>query len=175
MWALFWVVLVVFSMSTTKIIHYSSLTYVPLAYLGASFLARDPQKGTWPRWLSWIFTFQVLLWSLVLGAIPWVMRFKASWMDQIKDVFVREALRDAQPWSGWESLWIVPLPFLAFWGWQKSKNKRPDLGVPVMGLGVAFWVMGLTFSYLPRIASVTQTPAVNFYQSLAGQKVYAGT
>ncbi|MFY8198979.1 MAG: ArnT family glycosyltransferase [Bacteroidia bacterium] len=175
MWALFWVVLVVFSMSTTKIIHYSSLAYVPLAYLGASFLVRDPQKGSWPRWLSGIFTFQVVLWSVILGAIPWVMRFKASWIDQIKDVFVREAVRDALPWSGWESLWIVPLPFLAFWGWQKSKNHRPDLGVPVMGLGVALLVMGLTFSYLPRIASVTQTPAVNFYQSLAGQKVYAGT
>lgn len=175
MLALFWVVLVVFSMSTTKIIHYSSLAYVPLAYLGASFLGRAPQTSSWPRWLSGIFTFQVLFWSVVLGAIPWVMRFKASWAHQVQDVFVRESLRDALPWSGWESLWIVPFTILAFWGWQMSKNSRPELGVPVMGLGVALLVMGLTFSYLPRIASVTQTPAVTFYQSLAGQKVYAGT
>lgn len=175
MLTLFWVVLLVFSLSTTKIIHYSSLTYVPLAFLGSAFLLDFRRSMKWPAWLTAMLSFQVVFWVLVLVSIPWALRFKDLWVDRIQDVFVRSALNDAIPWMGWESLWVLPFPFLMLWGWQKVKNRAEDRGILGMGLGVAILVMGLTYSYLPRIASVTQSPAVNFYQSLAGQKVYAAT
>jgi hypothetical protein len=175
MLVLFWVVLLVFSLSTTKIIHYSSLAYVPLAYLAADYCAGSRTARAVPPWLSWVFGLQVLFWFLLLGSIPWFMCFKEMWLSEVRDIFVQYALRDAMTWSGWEFLWVLPLPILSWWGWNQLRQNRLALGVLSIGFGIALVVMGLTFSYLPRIASVTQTPAVAFYQSMAGHKVYVGT
>jgi 4-amino-4-deoxy-L-arabinose transferase-like glycosyltransferase len=175
MLVLFWVVLLVFSLSTTKIIHYSSLAYVPLAYLAADYCAGSRTARAVPPWLSWVFGLQVLFWFLLLGSIPWFMCFKEMWLSEVRDIFVQYALRDAMTWSGWEFLWVLPLPILSWWGWNQLRQNRLALGVLSIGFGIALVVMGLTFSYLPRIASVTQTPAVAFYQSMIGHKVYVGT
>ena len=41
---LFWEVIILFSIVTTKIIHYSSMTYLPLSFLGAYTLYQASEK-----------------------------------------------------------------------------------------------------------------------------------
>src|SRR5690606_16008115 len=66
---LFWVVLILFSLVTTKIVHYSSLTYFPLAVLGALWLNQGEkisllQKTVW--------ALVALLWTIALFILPLV-------------------------------------------------------------------------------------------------------
>jgi hypothetical protein len=49
---LFWVVLILFSIVKTKILHYSSLAYFPLTYLGALTLWRAIRWNVYPRVVS---------------------------------------------------------------------------------------------------------------------------
>lgn len=175
MQVLFWVVLILFSLSTTKIIHYSSLAYVPLCALGAAFLDLKKQEKVWPSAVVGLLGLQVVLWWGLLSLLPWAMRFRELWAHRIADSYVRAALEAGLPWSGWESLWVLPLPWFIYRGWKVLRRGNPVQGVLWMGSGVSLLVLGLSLSFLPRIASVTQGPAVEFYRSLQGQKVYAGT
>src|SRR5690606_30973789 len=52
---LFWVVMVLFSIVTTKIVHYSSMAYLPLSYLAALVVQRHAEGATIKRWqLVWL-------------------------------------------------------------------------------------------------------------------------
>jgi 4-amino-4-deoxy-L-arabinose transferase-like glycosyltransferase len=50
---LFWVVLILFSIVKTKIVHYSSLAYFPLTFLAAGFVYSMYQnRAKWSKWMS---------------------------------------------------------------------------------------------------------------------------
>src|SRR5690606_29905660 len=66
---LFWVVLILFSIVKTKIIHYSSLAYFPLTFLAASFIYKA-HKGQM-KWNKWISTLIIVL--SVLISIPVIL------------------------------------------------------------------------------------------------------
>lgn len=62
---LFWVVLIVFSIVKTKIVHYSSLTYFPMSFLVAWFIHITIKEGiTFKIWQKIVFSFFVT----ILGA-----------------------------------------------------------------------------------------------------------
>ena len=59
---MFWVVLIVFSLVTTKIVHYSSMCYIPLSIIGGVWLSKNDRMGTKTRLL---FVAISILWMLV--------------------------------------------------------------------------------------------------------------
>lgn len=63
---LFWVVLIIFSAVTTKIVHYSSMCYLPLAVLGGVWLANKNIVAIYQKVLYVIIGF---IWSIVFITI----------------------------------------------------------------------------------------------------------
>ena len=59
---LFWVVLIIFSMVTTKIVHYSSMCYIPLAIVGGVWMSNFKRVGVGVRIA---FTLVGLLWAII--------------------------------------------------------------------------------------------------------------
>lgn len=104
---LFWVVLVVFSLVTTKIVHYSSMCYLPAAVLGAYSITHQPYFN---RLQKMFIGFIGILWTLVLVSLISLMRLPSwkNWVQNIiKDDFVlsQMAIETHWPWY----LYLLPL------------------------------------------------------------------
>lgn len=173
---LFWVVLLLFSLVRTKIVHYSSLCYFPLTYLGALGLWHW-QRSTvdFPAWLKWSIGFIGSVLGLLFTALPFVDRYKASIIESgiIKDRFAVANLQADVHWGGWE--WLLGLLF-----WVGilasvillSRSRRAIYGL------LATCLLGLellSFVYIPKIEQYSQGAAIEFYESKQNEDCYLTT
>ncbi|WP_229239249.1 ArnT family glycosyltransferase [Emticicia agri] len=127
----FWVVMILFSIVTTKIVHYSSMAYFPLSFMAASFLYDWLSgKKSWNQWLTWgLITIGFIL-SLVLVAVPLAGMNTAKLIPYIKDPFAVKNLSAVVQWSGFEPLigltYFIVLLALIF---RKKKYGRTKMGI----------------------------------------------
>jgi 4-amino-4-deoxy-L-arabinose transferase-like glycosyltransferase len=108
---LFWVVLVIFSLVTTKIIHYSSLCWIPLTFMSAySMYGVYTNRYQIPKWLSIPALISIIPMGIVLCAGPLLLSpgFRHRIMYLLdKDEFAKNLLLSGKIWQGWEG--IIPL------------------------------------------------------------------
>jgi 4-amino-4-deoxy-L-arabinose transferase-like glycosyltransferase len=77
MMIVFWVVMILFSVVTTKIVHYSSLAYLPLSFLAAVYISHlIDSKQPINRMLAWLYLFLGVLFGILLTILPLVTYFK---------------------------------------------------------------------------------------------------
>ncbi len=173
---LFWVVLILFSIVTTKIIHYSSLCYLPLTAMAALSIEEFLRgRQTWS-------VLQVLFYGLigsVLGiamlAVP-IIGENPQWVEAfIKDEFTRLALHAEVKWS-----WIDFLPGV-FWltGIFISSvfllNQNRNTAVVWIFVPLIISISLFAIRFPSRIAAYSQGAAIEFYESLADKDVYLET
>lgn len=172
MLTLFWVVLILFSIVKTKIVHYSSLSYFPLSFLAALQLEQlwDSKSALPARLKNAMFGFGILL-ALVLLAFPILLLNAEVLSPLMKDAFGVAALAtkiNVEPLSFLPGILLLFGLMLYF----KTSNKQPikALGYLAGSLVISLWL------YLPlvtpKIEAFSQGPAIEFYQSLQGQDVY---
>ena len=104
---LFWVVLILFSIVKTKIVHYSSLAYFPLTFLAAAFVySAHLGKKSWKKWMSAIILALSVLVSVPLMILQFIDKFKYRIIDSnlINDAFAVENLKADGGWRGFEFL-----------------------------------------------------------------------
>ncbi len=174
MQVLFWVVLVVFSLVKTKIIHYSSMCWLPLTYFSAQVLF-EMQAGNvvWKRWYSVVLGLLGLFFGLVLMLVPLIGMYAFELSPYIQDAFVQGNLQAPVYWAGWE--WLIGAVFIALIAWAVI---RKSMAYPVLirlMLGSVFVMMAFMAVVLPKIAGYTQATPIDFYVSHVGQKVYIET
>ena len=96
------IVVVVFSLVQTKIVHYSSLAYFPITFLAAQALT-DVEKTWWPRYWSIAARGIGLAWAAVFVAIPVVgLMIAHNQLDVarvVRDPLIRAALAVRVGWS----------------------------------------------------------------------------
>ena len=106
---LFWVVLILFTIVSTKIVHYSSMCYLPLSYLAAMEInnwERFPKK-----WLNPVLIIIGLLISSVLFAIPYLANFQPELLSNfVSDKFILSQLELDINWNGFE--WMISIVYL---------------------------------------------------------------
>ncbi len=174
---LFWVVLVLFSVVQSKIVHYSSLAYFPLTFLAALTITQIiDKKIRFNRWLKSGLLVIGLIYSVVTISIP----FLALHIDLIKPLFAKDAFALATlgadvHWTGWEVLpGFLMLIILMIFFWYTRKEKF-TVGIRVLFGGTAVFVLlGLVF-FIGRIEMYTQDANVEFCKSLAGKEGYIVT
>ena len=94
---LFWVVLILFSLVTTKIVHYSSLCFLPLALLGGEWLSRNHRLNKIQLILFWVVGG---IWTLCLFAVVYLGRMELQGMGQlIQDPLLRAQLSEEVHWG----------------------------------------------------------------------------
>lgn len=176
MQALFWVVLILFSMTTTKIVHYSSMTYIPLSFL-ATLYVYDVFNGR--RSLK---SFQKvlllsfgLLWGLIFTVIPLIMKNKEKLYPYIKDPFAVEAMKTPIAWSNYEM--FIGLFFIAMViaSWLLIRRRKVLQGCMVLSLSAGIALLCISFIILPKIESFSQGTAIRFFESIAGKDAYVTT
>ena len=173
---MFWVVLILFSMVTTKIVHYSSLCYIQLAFLDAFYADDVLTRGVS---ISKFKSILVLIIGLILSTafmvLPLIDNIKSLIIPYIKDDFAVASLKVSGGWNGFESSIgaLFGIMVLIFFIQQHRKNTIAAL----YSLLIAFSILLPTYIWqvAPKIEQYTQGPAIAFYKTLQGQDCYVET
>lgn len=167
------VVLGVFTIVQTKIVHYSSMAYYPVTFLGAYSLYGMLKRQSPARRLhQWLTLGLGLLWAVLLALVPLIGINLSAVLPYIRDEFARANLTAPVTWTGFEPLIggmyaaavIVSVVLL-----QKQRIFESVLMI-VSATIVAFF--SFTAVVAPNIEGYTQRAAINFYKSLQGQDCY---
>jgi 4-amino-4-deoxy-L-arabinose transferase-like glycosyltransferase len=170
---LFWTVMILFSITTTKIVHYSSLTYMPLAFMAASYidvLIVNQQKMKIP--LLILIAFMGFIFSFLLAALPYIANHHELILPYLKDPFAAASLNVNVHWSGFESfigIFYFILVIAAVLLFYKKKN---TIAFFFLFYSTAVCLFIYLLAVVPKIEKYSQGPAINFYQSLQGKDVY---
>lgn len=172
---LFWVVLILFSIVKTKIVHYSSLAYFPLTFLAAGFVYNAWQnKHTWSRWISVTIIIVAVLYTIPVTVLPFIDNIKQQVieMNVINDKFAIANLQADGGWHGYEFLpGILFLGAVIFVFIRIPKTE-------ILKRAVSLWIITLLFTasvimlVVPRIERYSQNALVEFYKSHSGENVY---
>ncbi len=174
-WAkyLFWVVLILFSIVTTKIVHYSSMCYFPLTLLAADVLNHRLQRGK--RKFPWLVAVIAFLWVLIFVALPIVGLKRVELLETyghlIQDDFTLCNIGARVNWSilnvliGCLSMPILALIVVGLWG-----NNRLITCWALVGLAGYLTVFGL-FN-LNKVEGHTQGEVIDFYKSISDEDCY---
>lgn len=173
---LFWVVMILFTIVKTKIVHYSSLAYFPLSFLAASYIYEMViEKQKLKKYLVWILAMTGTLFSLILIGLPLVVRFKNLIIRYIKDNFAVACLNTPVKWSGYEFLIGVAYLIVVFSALFMMRKRQFFNGVITLFYATAFCIFFYLKAVVPKIEGYSQAPAINFFKSISSQNVYATT
>lgn len=169
MMSLFWVVLVLFSIVQTKIVHYSSLCYFPLTYL-ATYAIQKLMSGQYP-WKKWFHGLFVVVSTLLglafllIGCVPILKPWLIS-SNMISDQFAIENLKANVHWSGYE--WLIGMVFLGISHFSLAKIKTGRFKfIYLLFFGSLFAIYSVMMVVVPKIEQYSQRAAIEFYKQCA--------
>jgi 4-amino-4-deoxy-L-arabinose transferase-like glycosyltransferase len=169
---LFWVVLILFSIVKTKIVHYSSLCYFPLTFLAASqimIIADDP--ALLRKRVRQLFIVIGSVIAVLIAALPIVGLYKDKLATMIDDPFVVANLRASVSWSPVESLWGIA--YLAgIWVGITLLKKQFWNGLMIIAAIQIIIIQITVLHFTPKIEAISQRAAINFYEGFEGTNVY---
>lgn len=169
---LFWIVLILFSIVKTKIIHYSSMTYIPLAFIATNTLLSEDFKDRFSKVQKSIYLLIGIVLSLILISFPILLAYKGNLYPYIKDQFALLSLQAAPAWTGVESLVGILFLLLVIIGFiflRKGEISK-YLNVSIVGMVL---IVALTFSWiLPKAEEITQKPLISFLKEKAKEDCY---
>ena len=171
---LFWVVMILFSISTTKIVHYSSMAYLPLSFLAATYLFKlHARKLEIKKWMLFTISFFGFVFSSLLTLLPIILKNKDEWLiPNLKDPFAAAQLSVDIPIAGWEFLIGVVYFISIVVGLYLLSKLQVVKSVLVFSLSTAFCLLIFTRVMVPKIESFSQGPMIAFYENLKGKDVY---
>ena len=173
---LFWVVMILFTVVKTKIVHYSSLTYFPLSFLASYFIYELlNKKAEFKKYLVWLLSITGSAFSIILIALPLVIKYKELIIPYIKDDFAVACLNSPVKWNGYEFLIGAVYLIFIFIGLIMMSRKQFFKGTIVLFYATAFCIFFYLKAVVPKIEGYSQAPAINFYKSLSGKDVYVTT
>ncbi len=176
---LFWVVLILFSIVKTKIIHYSSLCYIPLTFLAAytmeQVLAARAHLAFWNKLLFLIVGLTVSAAFIVLPLVFLVDGLKGGLVGLIRDPFAQANLMLPVQWS-----WIAVLPGIVLlaavvYGTIKLIQRQAAKAFTGIFLGGLFTIQGFLIAVVPALEQHTQGTAIEFLEALEQKDAYVET
>lgn len=177
---LFWVVLILFSIVQSKIVHYSSLCYFPLTYLSATYLFSISQNE---KKLNSKIVIALLCFGVLISSIFIAVPSLGNNIEILKPLFSKDlfALGNLEAKVSWSFLDIIPGLFLflitltsVFIFLKKGFGKRYSFRksiVILFGGGAIFITLSLMF-FITKIEGYSQNAVIEFYKSLEGKDVY---
>lgn len=173
---IFWVVLILFSITKTKIVHYSSMTYLPLSFCAAHFLNQIRNNETNLKKYQIYFYLSVgIIWCILLLGVPIAVLFKEKWLHLVKDPFALDALKTQVRWGLFDLLpgIIFIVGFYFSYRYIKQKSIVNFLIVSFTNTSVTLLVFLLLV--LPKIENYSQKAAIEFLIEKSKEKSYIET
>lgn len=171
---LFWVVLVIFSLVKTKIVHYSSLCYFPISFLAALTMYRISEgeiklgkvTNVFLLIVGFIFALSPILIQLLVSP-----ELRPLLQKHVRDDFALACLTRQVQWSGWEFLpGLVLALFLVV-----SQFLQAIRRIVVIYSGITVFVVLFMLMLLPKIEKYSQGAAIGFITELKDKNVWIST
>ncbi len=172
MMMLFWVVLILFTIVRTKIVHYSSMCYFPLTFLAAWYTMQILENK---RQVTKLIKIPMLIIGCLAGIVAAVIPF----FDQFKhliipmmDEFTQGNMQATTSWYGFEWLSGVILIagtvlFVIF-----SNKGQASRGLACLLLGSLLFVSSGMFFIAPQVEKYSQLSAIEFYENKQKEDCY---
>ena len=168
------VILIVFSLVKTKIIHYSSFAYFPVVYLAASVSYNlITGKAVISRFQKIVGLLVGSIWVILFVSFP-IIAMNLNWLKPLlkADPFGLANLNAVVEWN-----YIYIVPGLLFFGgfifsaicFYKSDYTK---GLISVCLASTLMVQNFLTIFTPKIEQYTQHAAIEFFESLKGKDVY---
>ncbi len=169
------VVLVVFSLVQTKIIHYSSLAYFPITFFASYFIYYLLQgKRKWRWYHATLFLFIGIVWGTAIALVPVLGKNTDVLVGIINgnDPFAAANLQAKVFWSYYESIYGLSYILVLVIAGVLFALKHIRLGVATLFIGTCIIIQLVVILFTPRIEKYTQDAAIQFYQEKASEQCY---
>lgn len=171
---LFWVVLILFTIVRSKIVHYSSMTYFPLTFLAALVIYKMLDgRIAFSRWMKVGLWGIAALYLIVVFTLP----FAGMNIDLIKPLFKNDpfALGNLEADVNWTGLEVIPgivLLGLMIYFMRAMRKGRRQMAFSVLLGGIGVFVMLTLIAFIKRIEGYSQRAAVEFFESKKEEDCY---
>ena len=160
---LFWVVIILFSIVQSKIVHYSSMCYLPLTFLSAITLKNIIEDG-------FFFPFKRILLMVVgsiIGLIVIAVPFIGQHISILKplfqsDIFALKNLDASVKWTGLEAITGFLMLFNVFFFVFTLKNVKLLRGVSRLFIATAVFVNLALYFLSTILKAILKMPPSNF-------------
>jgi 4-amino-4-deoxy-L-arabinose transferase-like glycosyltransferase len=173
----FWVVLILFTIVKTKIIHYSSMCYFPISFLSAYTLYKLIQnEWTINKIYKILFLIIGITIALCFTILPNLDHLKPFLLEKglIKDKFLMDTLTLNIPWVGWE--WVPGLILIVTVIMFYFKINKINFKISVILFSYfSFFIFFMLSVVVPKIEAYTQGPQIEFYKNLKNKNCYVET
>ena len=170
---LFWVVLILFSIVKSKIVHYSSMAYFPLTFLAAEVIYKIMEgKVSFTMWMKvllgtigGLFVVATIALPILAQHLDWL----ATWFD---DPFAQANLEAEVNWTYWAvipGLWLLFVLVMVMIFVRQSRHWE---WINTLFIGAATFVMLTLIFDINRIEGYSQNAALTFFESKANEECY---
>ncbi len=175
---LFWVVLILFSLVQTKIVHYSSMCYLPLTFMAALSLKTTIEDNKTPKYIANSILIIGIFIGFIVALIPFIGKNKGLLIPFLQnDIFALKNFDAAVTWTGWESLvgfsFIIAL--IAVYIRFKKPKKRQYIGIIALFSATALFINLVLAFFINNIEGYSQRAAIEFYKSKESEDCYVQT
>ena len=171
------VVLILFSVVQSKIVHYSSLVYYPVTFLSAWWLVGFAgHRFSWKTWqtVTGLMVSGVIF--LFLLILPWLGMNLEEFAQKVSlDDFTKAAIEAEVKWNIFDfipALWLACVLILSFVFFKKRKLDR---AVITLFGGTALLVNIFLIFFIGKIEHYSQRSAIEFYKSHKGKQAEIST
>ncbi|MEN8122891.1 MAG: glycosyltransferase family 39 protein [Bacteroidota bacterium] len=173
---LFWVVLILFTIVNTKIVHYSSMCYFPLTFLAAYIIFKIfEKKQQFDLWMKITTALLAFLIGSAVIALQLIVKYKEEIIARnlIKDDFAVGNLEANVYWSGFEFLIGVLLIIGVISSIIFLKNVEKQI-IGILLSSLLFTNLSMII-IVPRVEQYSQNAAISFFKEIAKEDCYADT
>ncbi len=170
---LFWVVLILFSIVHTKIIHYSSMAWFPVTFLGAYFIHNLLEKRlTWKLYVSLTVGTIGYFIAFLFIVFPFFAMNIKKLIPYVNDSFAKGNMEAEVNWSGFECLigfFLAVLVFFSLKWFQKGQILKAAVA---LFSGTGLTIFFAAYIVAPKIERYSQGAAIDFYKAKVGEDCY---
>jgi 4-amino-4-deoxy-L-arabinose transferase-like glycosyltransferase len=173
---LFWVVMILFTLIKTRIIHYSSLAWFPVSFLAAySFYKWQKGEMKYRKYTGILAAVTGGVLALLLLAFPIIAMNMEKIIPYVKDKFAQANMQADVNWSGWEAVAGIVLVVVIVYGVAMLAKNKFRLAAWVFFGGTAVVVFLASAIIVPKVERYSQGAAVDFFKERQGEDCYVAT
>ncbi len=169
----FWVVLILFTIVKTKIIHYSSFCYFPLTFLAAYSTERMIEKrSVLTRTMKILLIVIASLFGIAVTAVTLFDKFKHLLYGLVTDPYTLNSMKATSEWIGFEPiigmvLIVCTVLFVVYFA------KKPSIcNLYFLIGGSLFFIFTTMLLVVGEVEKYSQAPAIEFYIERQGEDCY---
>jgi len=169
----FWVVLILFTIVKTKIIHYSSFCYFPLTFLAAYAACKMSEgKIKFRGYQKVLLIICSVVYGLAFTALTLFDNFKDKLIPYVNDPFAVSCMDATSEWVGFEPIVGLVLIVATVWFCISFKKERKCLSFIILAVGNLFFLMTAMMCAVGEVEKYSQASAIDFYLERQGEDCY---